>query len=70
MDNHERRVDGGYSWYGRGSRRQARWGWRLGELGEVISSLTQLRPGDCFVSMRVVMGDFHKQVGSVAPGKD
>lgn len=70
MDNHERRVDGGYCRYGRGSRRQERLERRLGELEEVISSLTQLRPGDCFESMRVEMGDVHERVGSVAPDKD
>lgn len=70
MDNHERREGGGYCWHGKGSRRQARLERRLGELGEVISSLTQLRLGACFESTRVEMGVVHARVGSVAPGKD
>lgn len=70
MDNHERRVEGGSCWYGKGSRRQARLEQRLGELEGVISFLTQLQPGDCFGSMRVEMGGVHERVGSVAPGKD
>lgn len=70
MDNHERRVGGGYCWHGKGNLRQARLGRRLGELEEVISSLTQLRLEDCFESVRGEMGVVHERVGSVAPGKD
>lgn len=70
MDNHERRVGGGYCWYDKGSRRQARLERRLGGLEEVISSLTQLQPGACFELIMEEMGVVHERVGSVALGKD